>query len=359
MKKILFTPFRLGKISIDNRIVMAPLTRSRASINGIPTPMMAAYYRQRASAGLIISEATNISRQGTGYPYTPGIYSNEQINAWKPVTEAVHMAGGRIFMQLWHVGRHSHPWYQDHAQAPVSSSAIRESGSIKTPEGIKETVVPRALKPDEIRNIVLQYGQASENAIKAGFDGVEIHGANGYLIDQFIQDGVNKRTDQYGGSIENRSRFLFEIIDEVTSRIGSDRTGLRLSPSGITLDISDSDPVGTFTYIINRLNRYPLVYLHIMEPFMDVSHLPNYLQDRDVTPYYRKIYKGVLMTNVKFDAESGEKVLREGNADLVAVGKPFISNPDLVEKYKNGAAITPWNTDTFYTQGEEGYTDYE
>ena len=215
------------------------------------------------------------------------------------------------------------------------------------------------MKPDEIRNIVLQYGQASENAIKAGFDGVEIHGANGYLIDQFIQDGVNKRTDQYGGSIENRSRFLFEIIDEVTSRIGSDRTGLRLSPSGITLDISDSDPVGTFTYIINRLNRYPLVYLHIMEPFMDVSHLPNYLQDRDVTPYYRKIYKGVLMTNGKFDAESGEKVLREGNADLVAVGKPFISNPDLVEKYKNGAAITPWNTDTFYTQGKEGYTDYE
>ncbi len=358
MSKLLFTPFKPGNLQVPNRIVMAPLTRSRATIDGVPTPIMAEYYRQRAGAGLIISEATNISRQGTGYPFTPGIYTEEQIEAWRPITEAVHHAGGRIFMQLWHVGRHSHPWYQENGKAPVSSSAIRDMGTVKTPEGVKETVEPHSLKIDEIRDIVKQYGQAASNAIETGFDGVEIHGANGYLIDQFIQDGVNNRTDEYGGGIEKRSRFLFEVVKEVIARIGAERTGLRLSPSGITLDVSDSDPVETFTYIIKRLNEYPLAYLHIMEPFIDVSHLSDYLQDGEVTPYFRKIYKGVLMTNGKFDAESGEKCIREGQADLIAYGKPFISNPDLVEKYKSGTPITSWNTETFYTQGEEGYLDY-
>jgi len=358
MTKTLFTPYHLGDITLPNRIVMAPLTRSRATIDGIPTSMMAEHYRQRASAGLIISEATNISRQGTGYPYTPGICTEEMIEKWKFVTDSVHKAGGRIFMQLWHVGRHSHPWYQENAEAPVSSSAIKDKGTVKTPEGIKDTVTPRALEISEIKEIVKQYGQAAVNAIEAGFDGVEIHGANGYLIDQFIQDGVNKREDDYGGSLENRSRFLFEIVKEVTGKIGAKRSGLRLSPSGIALDVSDSDPIKTFSYIIERLNDYPLAYLHIMEPYVDVSHLKHYLQDGEVTPHYRKIYKGTLMTNGKFDAISSESVLHEENADLIAIGKPFISNPDLVEKYIKNIPITPWDTDTFYTQGEEGYLDY-
>lgn len=359
MNEILFSPLKIGDLSLPNRIVMAPLTRSRASLDGIPTSIMEEYYRQRASAGLIISEAVNISIQGTGYPYTPGIYTDQQIEKWKKITGAVHRAKGRIFMQLWHVGRHSHSWYQSEESLPVSPSAVKENGSIKTPEGIKETQTPRALKTEEIKNIVQDYGRAAENAISAGFDGVEIHGANGYLIDQFIQDGTNKRLDEYGGSIENRSRFLFEVVKEVSKRISARRTALRLSPSGITLDVSDKNPVETFTYIINRLNDHPLAYLHIMEPYKDVSHLPHYLQHGEVTPYYRKIYKGILMTNGKFTAESGNMTIEKGEADLIAYGKPFISNPDLVEKFRLNKEITHWDTSTFYTQDEAGYTDYK
>ncbi|MEE4255742.1 MAG: alkene reductase [Bacteroidales bacterium] len=358
MPVMLLTPFQLGKIMLPNRIIMAPLTRSRATIEGVPTPMMAEHYSKRASAGLIIAEACNISRQGTGYPFTPGIYTEEMIEGWRAVTAAVHDAGGRIYLQLWHVGRHSHPYYHG-GKAPVAPSAILEDGSIKTPEGIKDTVLPRALEIKEIHNIIQDYGQAAANAIEAGFDGVEVHGANGYLIDQFLQDATNKRVDEYGGSMENRSRFLFEVISEVTRRIGAARTGLRLSPSGIKLDVSDKDPVGLFSYVIDKLNEYKLAYLHIMEPYVDVSHLPHYLQDREITPFFRKIYRGTLMTNVGFDAESGEKTLREGHADLIAYGKAFISNPDLVQKFRTGAPLTPWDTETFYTQGEKGYNDYE
>ena len=354
---MLFSPFEIGTLVLPNRIVMAPLTRSRASIDGVPTPMMTEYYRQRASAGLIITEATNISRQGTGYPFTPGIYTSEMIEKWKDVTAVVHEKGGKIFMQLWHVGRHSHPWYQKDSQLPVSASAILEDGSIKTPEGIKPTVRPRSLKKDEIRAIVAEYGQAAENALAAGFDGVEIHGANGYLIDQFIQDGTNIREDEYGGSIENRSRFLFEVVDEVAKRVGISKTGLRLSPSGIKMGMSDSDPLVTFTYVIEKLNAYELAYLHILEPLEDVGHLPHYLNE--ITPYFRKVYKGVLMTNGGFTGETGNETLKSGQADLIAYGKPFISNPELVEKFKSGAALTPWDATTFYTQGKEGYVDYE
>jgi len=357
MPAMLLTPFQLGKIMLPNRIIMAPLTRSRSTIEGVPTPMMVEHYRQRASAGLIIAEACNISRQGTGYPYTPGIYTEKMIAGWQAVTAAVHNAGGRIYLQLWHVGRHSHPYYQD-GKTPVAPSAVLEDGSIKTPEGVKDTVLPRALEVNEIKNIVQDYGQAAANAIEAGFDGVEVHGANGYLVDQFLQDATNKRLDEYGGGKENRSRFLFEVIDEVARRIGAERTGLRLSPSGIKLDVSSKDPVGLFSYVIDRLNQYNLAYLHIMEPYVDVSHLPNYLQDREITPFFRKIYNGALMTNVGFDAKSGEKTLRDGHADLIAYGKAFISNPDLVEKFRTGAPLTPWDTDTFYTQGEKGYIDY-
>jgi len=356
MPEALFTPFHLGSIKLPNRIVMAPLTRSRASLDGTPTPIMAAYYRQRAGAGLIISEATNISRQGTGYPYTPGIYTQSQIEAWKTVTRSVRDAGGRIFIQLWHVGRHSHPWYQENGLQPVSASAVREKGSIKTPEGVKETVTPRSLGIDEIRKIIMDYGQAAENAMKAGFHGVEVHGANGYLIDQFLQDGTNKRTDAYGGSPENRSRFLMEVLREVGSRIGWERTALRLSPCGIKLDMSDSDPVSTFNYVIEQLNALPLAYLHILEPLEDVSHLPGYLPK--ITGHYRNIYNGVLMTNGGFSRISGNEYISNGFADLIAYGKPFISNPDLVEKFKNDIPLTPWDTSTFYTQGEEGYLGY-
>jgi N-ethylmaleimide reductase len=318
---------------------------------------MTEYYRQRASAGLIISEATNISRQATGYPYTPGIYTPEQVNAWKPVSEAVHEAGGRIFMQLWHVGRHSHPWYQENGGLPVSASDVREEGTIKTPEGIKDTVTPHALTKEEIQTIVKQYGVAAQNAVDAGFDGVEIHGANGYLIDQFIQDGTNKRTDEYGGPIENRSRFLFEVTEEVIRRVGANKTGLRLSPSGIKLDLMDSDPVGTFSYIVEKLNDYNLVYLHILEPLVDVSHLPRYLQE--VTPHFRSVYKGTLMTNGGFDAKSGQETIENNLADLIAYGKPYISNPDLVEKFRSGKPLNQWDNNTFYTQGKEGYLDYK
>ncbi len=352
-----FTPISAGELQLPNRIVMAPLTRSRASIDGLPTPIMAEYYRQRASAGLIISEATNISRQGTGYPYTPGIYSPEMIEKWKEVTRAVHGEGGRIFMQLWHVGRHSHPWYQDGGERPVSASAVKEEGTIKTPEGIKDPVSPRALDKEGIKKIVKDYGQAAVNAITAGFDGVEIHGANGYLIDQFLQDGTNRRTDEYGGSIEKRSRFLFEIIEEVGRKIGYAKTGLRLSPSGIKLDMSDTDPVKTFAYVIDRLNDFPLAYLHLLEPLVDVGHLPRYLSK--VTGHFRKIYQGVLMTNGGFDRESGNRIIEDGMADLVAYGRPFISNPGLVEKFQSNMPLNPWDADTFYTQGEEGYLDYD
>jgi N-ethylmaleimide reductase len=356
MNELLFTPYTIGGLVLPNRIVMAPLTRSRATIDGIPTPMMAKYYAERSTAGLLIAEATNISRQGTGYPYTPGIYTEEQIKKWEDVTVAVHENGGRIFLQLWHVGRNSHPWYQAGGEKPVSASAIRGKGSIKTPEGIKDTVQPRALEIAEINSIVKQYGQAAENAIKAGFDGVEIHGANGYLIDQFLQDGTNKRDDDYGGSIDKRARFLFEVLEEVIGSVGADKTAIRLSPSGIKLDISDSQPVETFSYIIKKLNNYPLAYLHLLEPLEDVSHLPQYLDE--ITTYYRKIYKGTLMTNGGFDAASGNSIIKDGHADLVAYGKPFISNPDLVNKYKKGVAITPLDPETFYTQGEDGYLGY-
>lgn len=357
MDRPLFSSFPLGHIMLPNRIVMAPLTRSRAGADGMPSPLMASYYSQRAGAGLIISEATNISRQGTGYPFTPGIYTNDHIEGWKEVTRAVHSAGGRIFMQLWHVGRHSHPIYQEDGGIPVSASAIRERGSIKTPGGITQTVQPLSLDTAGIRAITGQYGQAAENAIKAGFDGVEIHAANGYLIEQFLHDGTNRRTDAYGGSRENRSRFLFEVVEEVSRRIKAERTGIRLSPGGERLNVHDSDPAGLFTYVIKRLNDSRLAYLHIIEPLNKNAQILKGLPS-GFTPYFRKRYSGTLITNGGYDAESGNKAIAGGIADLVSYGKPFISNPDLVRKFYDGSEISPWNENTFYTQGKKGYTDF-
>jgi len=358
-KAPLLTPFKVGKYHLKNRVIMAPLTRRRATEDHVPTDIMGIYYEQRASAGLIISEATNISLQAVGYMNSPGIFTQQQVEAWKPITKAVHKKGGLIFMQLWHVGRVSHPLLQPNNQLPVSSSAVKASGVINTSEGHKIMVTPIALKTDEIPGIVNDYKNASLNAIDAGFDGVEIHGANGYLPDQFLHDGSNKRTDEYGGTIQNRCRFVLEIVEECCKAIGSGRVGIRLSPSGIYKDMFDSNPVVLYEYLINELNDYDLAYLHLMEPYQALEPAEKYTKYlKEVTPYFRKIYNGPLITNVGFNFESGNKIIEDGHADMVAFGKLFISNPDLVERFAKGAPLNPWNTDTFYYGGEKGYIDY-
>jgi N-ethylmaleimide reductase len=358
-KALLLQPKSMGNFQLRNRVIMAPLTRRRATLNHIPTNMMTEYYSQRASAGLIIAEATNISEQAVGYMNSPGIYTEEQVNAWQPITKAVQKKGGLIFLQLWHVGRVSHPLLQPGGGLPVAPSAIKPIGEVLTPEGHKNHETPRALETEEIPGIVNDYKKAALNAISAGFDGVEIHSANGYLPDQFLHDGSNQRSDHYGGSIENRSRFVLEIVNECCKTIGSDKVGIRLSPNGNYKDVFDSDPVALYDYLINELNRFDLAYLHIMEsysPLVPAEKYVNYL--KVVTPHYRKIYKGNLITNVKFDYESGNKIIKEGNADMVAFGKAFISNPDLVERFEKGAPLSPWDESTFYHGGEKGYIDY-
>lgn len=338
---------------------MAPLTRRRATNDHVPTDIMRIYYEQRSSAGLIIAEATNISLQAVGYMNSPGIFSQPQIDAWKPITKAVHDKAGKIFLQLWHVGRVSHPLLQPGHQLPVSASAISAKAIINTPEGHKEMVVPRSLETEEIIGIVHDYRQAALNAIEAGFDGVEIHGANGYLPDQFLHDGSNTRTDQYGGSFENRSRFVLEVLDACCKAIGSDRVGIRLSPSGSNQGMFDSNVVKLYEYLIQRLNDFNLAYLHLMEPYAPLEppdKFAHYL--KVVTPHFRPYFKGNLITNVGFDFNSGNKIIREGNADMVAFGKPYISNPDLVERFALQAPLNPWDKDTFYYGGEKGYIDY-
>jgi len=354
----LLSSIKIGNYLLKNRVIMAPLTRRRATYDFLPTDIMRTYYEQRASAGLIISEATNISPQAVGYMNTPGIFTDEQIEAWKPITQAVHEIGGLIFMQLWHVGRVSHPLLQPEGQ-PISASAIKAVGEINTPEGHKEMEVPRALETEEIPKIVEDYKCAAINAIEADFDGVEIHGANGYLPDQFLHDGSNKRKDQYGGTIKNRCRFVFEIVEACFKEIEPDRVGIRLSPSGIYKDMYDSNPVELYEYLINELNKYNLAYLHLMEPYQALEPADRYSKFlKEVTPHFRSIFKGPLITNVGFDFESGNKIIEDGHADMVAYGKLFISNPDLVERFKDGSQLTPWDKSTFYYGGEKGYIDY-
>lgn len=355
----LLTPFKIGKYTLKNRVVMAPLTRRRATDNLVPVDIMRIYYKQRASAGLIISEATNISPQALGYMNSPGIFTSEQIEAWKPITKAVHQKGGVIFMQLWHVGRVSNPLLQPNQDLPVSASALAADGQIKTPQGHKPMVVPRSLETHEIPLIINDYKQASVNAIEAGFDGVEIHGANGYLPDQFLHDGSNKRADHYGGSIENRCRFVLKIIEACCKAIGSNRVGIRLSPSGIYKDMFDSNPLELFKYLINKLNDFNLAYLHLMEPYVVLEPAEKYTKYlKVVTPFFRKIFKGPLITNVGFDYTSGNKSIQNGDADMIAYGKLFISNPDLVERFEKEAPLNTWDTETFYYGGEKGYIDY-
>jgi N-ethylmaleimide reductase len=334
---------------------MAPLTRARAGVERIPNALMVEYYRQRASAGLIISEATHVSVQGIGWVETPGIHTDEQVQGWRHVTEAVHQEGGKIYLQLWHTGRVSHPDFQVDGALPVSASAIAALGNAHTPLGKKPYVTPRALDLDEIPGVVKTYGDATRRAQEAGFDGVEIHGANGYLIDEFLRDGSNQRTDAYGGSIPNRLRFLQEVTEAVVAAWSADRVGVRLSPTNPYNDMKDSNPVATFSAAAELLNHYGLAYLHILEA------LPGHMlagEGEFVTPHLRKIFNGPLMVNGGYGRETGAAAIAQGNADLVAYGVPFIANPDLPERFRQNAPLNPPDVNTFYAHGPEGYTDY-
>ncbi|WP_370155094.1 alkene reductase [Ferrovibrio sp.] len=350
----LFDPCRLGDIPLANRIVMAPLTRNRAGAGNVPTALMAEYYRQRADAGLIVAEATQVCPEGQGYQSTPGIHSPEQVEGWKPVPRAVHDRGGRIFLQLWHVGRISHVDLQPGGQAPVAPSAIRAKSKTFVGGQFVDVSEPRALELDELPGIVAAYRRGAANAIAAGFDGVEIHGANGYLLDQFLRDGTNQRTDAYGGSIENRARLMLEVATAITEEIGAGRTGIRLSPVTPANDASDSNPQPVFNHVVEQLDRLSLVYIHVIEGATG--------GDRNIAPFdygaLRSRFRNAWMVNNGYSPEMAEAALAGGRADLVAFGRPFISNPDLVERLRRKAPLAAGNRATFYGGGAEGYTDY-
>lgn len=354
----LFTPIRAGALQLPNRVVMAPMTRNRAGKGNVPTALVAEYYRQRAGAGLIITEATQISPRGIGYPNTPGIHTPEQVEGWRGVTQSVHDAGGRIVLQLWHVGRSSHPLYQPNGDLPVSSSAIAIPGQVYTPEGMKPYPVPRALETEEIPGIVADYARGAANAKAAGFDGVEIHGANGYLVDQFLRDGVNKRTDQYGGSLENRLRFMKEVATAVAASWEPSRVGIRLSPSGTFNGMSDSDPVATFSAALRELSKLKLAYVHVVEPGdADARHGgPGWksASARELRPHFQ----GTYIAAGELTKGKAAVLIRDGHADAAAFAKLFISNPDLVERFRRGAPLAPSDSSTYYGGTDKGYTDY-
>jgi N-ethylmaleimide reductase len=354
MTSPLFQPLKLGALTLPNRILMAPLTRGRATADGVPTELMAKYYAQRATAGLLIAEATAISWRGYGWVRAPGIYTAAHVNGWRNVTKAVHKAGGRIFLQLWHMGRTSHPDFLGGA-LPVAPSAIAAEGECATPLGKKPYVVPHALTIEEIRTTITDYKHAAMLAKEAGFDGVEIHGANGYLLDEFLRDGANKRADIYGGSVENRTRLLLEVTQTVTEVWGADRVGVRVSPRNPYKGMSDSDPANTFGVAAEKLNAFGLAYLHSMEP------LPGHrlaAEGERVTPVLRKIFKGVLIANGGYTQGLGEKALTNNEADAIAYGVKFIANPDLVARFKSGVPLNEPDMTTFYTHEAHGYTDY-
>ncbi|MCW3054564.1 MAG: alkene reductase [Chthonomonadales bacterium] len=345
----LFAPITLAGLTLPNRIAMAPMTRNRAGEGHIPTDLMATYYAQRASAGLIVTEATQVSPLSIAYPNTPGIHTPEQAAGWRKVTEAVHGAGGRIWLQLWHVGRIAHPTLMD-GQQPVAPSAIAAKGEAFTGKGMEPFATPRALTTDEITEVVDQYVQGASYAKEAGFDGVEIHGANGYLIDQFLRTGSNQRTDEYGGSPENRARFLYEVTCAVTSVWGGGKVGVRLSPVNPFNDMSDSDPLTTFATAAQGLNDYGLAYLHISETLGNAG--------APITPAIRKVFRHPLIVNGGYTRETANDAIASGAADLVAFGVPFISNPDLPQRLAANAPLNPSDRATFYGGGAEGYTDY-
>ncbi|RXU65842.1 alkene reductase [Pseudomonas protegens] len=350
----LFTPYTLGTLALSNRIVLAPLTRNRAGEGFVPSEFAATYYSQRASAGLLISEATQISQQGQGYQDTPGIYTQAQIDGWRMVTDAVHAKGGKIFMQLWHVGRVSHVDLQENGAAPVAPSALRAATKVFVNNRFEDVSEPRALDISELPGIVADFRQAAANAVAAGFDGVEIHGANGYLLDQFLKDSANSRTDAYGGSIENRARLLLEVTAAVIDEIGADRTGVRLSPVSPANDVSSRDPQAQFNYLVDQLDALGVVYLHVVE---GATGGP-----REVAPFdfsaLRQRFKNTYIANNGYDLELATSRLAGDQADLIAFGRPFIANPDLVERLQSGAPLSAFNPATLYGGGATGYIDY-
>lgn len=350
----LFDPYKLGAVTLSNRTVMAPLTRNRAVAGFVPNPLAVEYYGQRASAGLLVTEASQVSQQGQGYQDTPGIYSKEQVAGWRKVTDRVHERGGHIYIQLWHVGRISHTTLQANGGAPVAPSAVPAQSKTFVGGTFADVSEPRALELSEIPGIIDSFKRASANALEAGFDGVEIHGANGYLLDQFAKDGANKRTDAYGGSIENRARLMIEVSKAVAAEAGADRTGIRISPVTPANDISDSNPQPLFDHIVDQLNALKLVYIHVIE---GATGGP-----RDIAPFdydsLRKRFSGTYIANNGYDFKLATEVLDKNKADLIAFGKLFISNPDLVERLKLGAPLNDFDKATFYGGDAKGYTDY-
>ncbi|CAB3851310.1 N-ethylmaleimide reductase [Achromobacter mucicolens] len=354
---LLFTPYQLGALTLPNRLVMAPMTRSRAQNPGkIPTASTAIYYAQRASAGLIISEGSQISPQAVGYIDTPGIHSGEQVSGWKRVTEAVHAAGGRIFSQLWHVGAVSHPYFHN-GELPVAPSAVKPTATAYTGNGMEEVPTPRALETHEVKIIVEDYRQAAKNAQAAGFDGVEIHGANGFLIDQFLQSGTNVRTDEYGGNVENRARFALEVVQAAVDVFGAGRVGYKMSPSANLGGISDADPRTTFSYLAGQLDRFGLAYLHVMEALPGHFMAPKESKE-PIGPALRKRFTGPFILNGGYDKEAAEQALAAQAADLISFGVPFIANPDLVARYHTGAPLSQADPSSFYGGTDQGYIDY-
>ncbi len=343
----LFDPLQLGALTLPNRIFLAPLTRARAGKQRLPNALMAEYYRQRASAGLIISEATSVTPMGVGYANTPGVWSAEQVAGWKLTTQAVHEAGGRIFLQLWHVGRLSDPMFLDGAQ-PVAPSAVAAAGHVSLVRPERPFVTPRALDLSEIPGVVEAFRQGAENAKLAGFDGVEIHGANGYLLDQFLQTKTNQRTDDYGGSLENRARLMLEVTDAVISVWGADRVGMHLAPRGDAHDMGDANPLETFSHVARELGRRKIAFICARE-----HQAPD-----SIGHALKKAFGGVYVANEKFTLESGNAILSAGDADAVAFGVPFLANPDLPKRFCSGAALNAPDSSTFYADGAKGYTDY-
>jgi 2,4-dienoyl-CoA reductase-like NADH-dependent reductase (Old Yellow Enzyme family) len=344
----LFDPLKIGDLEVPNRIFLAPLTRNRSTGPGrVPNAMMREYYAQRASAGLILTEATSVSPTGVGYPHTPGVWSAEQVEGWRNVVDGVHAAGGRIFLQLWHVGRISDPIYQD-GELPVAPSALAPKGHVSLVRPQRSYVTPRALKSEEIPDVIEEFRRGAENAKAAGFDGVEIHGANGYLLDQFLQDATNKRTDIYGGSIENRARLLLEVTDAVVSVWGAGRVGVHFAPRADMHDMGDSDLPATFGYAARELGKRRIAFLCSRES----TKAPR------LGPDLKGAFGGVYIANEGFDRQTAEAAIGAGEADAVAFGKLFIANPDLPRRFSRGAPLNAWNADTFYSEGPVGYTDY-
>ncbi len=351
----LLTRYKLGDLELSNRMVMAPMTRCRAVSGNVPNPLAATYYSQRASAGLIITEGAQVSPQGVGYVRTPGIHSPLQVAGWKKVTDAVHKAGGKIFLQLWHVGRVSHPDFLG-GELPVAPSALPVEGDVHTPRGKKKIETPRALELKELPGIIDQFRKGAGNAKEAGFDGVEIHGANGYLLDQFLRDGSNRRADKYGGNLQNRVRLPLEVTEAVVGIWGAERVGYRISPHFSSYSMSDTDPRETYSYFAKELNNIGIGYLHMVEPVG--GRMGAIAPDARLAPAIREIFEGALILNGGYDARSGNEAIEKDNADLISFGVLFLANPDLPRRFRENAPLNSADISTFYAGEEKGYIDY-